>query len=241
MAPRLEFVGQTGSTNADLIARLANGELLQDQHWLVADRQSDGKGRLGRSWLDGADNFMGSVAVQLYEQGPAPATLSFVAALAVYETVVTRLTRPQTLLLKWPNDLLLDDTKFSGILLERAGNHAIIGIGVNLADAPDVPGRKVGSLADKGPAPARDEFAFALAETMATEIRRWREFGFEPMRNRWLIAAHPSGTPLTVSAADGTSFSGTFEGLTADGALQLRLEDGVTHVMHAGDVELEAR
>lgn len=239
MTAQIEYVAETGSTNADLIARLAAGELVPEGVWLVADRQTAGRGRHGRSWIDAAGNFMGSTVVELQERDPAPATLSFVAALAVYETVLPMLPNPAALMLKWPNDVLLNGAKFCGLLLERERGHAVIGIGVNLAAAPDIAERKVKSLADNGPAPARDTFAKALAAQFAVELQRWREFGDGPIFNRWKAAAHKPGTPLAVHDAGGSPLSGTYDGLTPDGALRLRLPDGTTHIVHAGDVMLE--
>jgi BirA family biotin operon repressor/biotin-[acetyl-CoA-carboxylase] ligase len=235
---RIEYVAETGSTNAELVARLAAGECLIEGHWLVADRQTAGRGRQGRTWLDAPGNFSGSTIVHLSPQDPPPATLSFVAALAVYESVVPRLPEPQRLQLKWPNDLLLDGAKFCGILLEREGASAVIGIGVNLAAAPALSTRAAQSLASYGPAPERNAFAEALATSFDVELARWRQYGTQPIFARWLAAAHPPGSPVRVQNDQGLPLLGTFEGLQDDGALRLRLVDGTCRVIHAGDVEL---
>ena len=239
MAIRIETIPETGSTSADLLARLAAAERVPEGHWLVAGRQTAGRGRQGRRWLDAPGNFMGSTVVHLSPQDPLPATLSFVAALAVYEAVLPRLAQPRDLQLKWPNDVLLRGDKFCGILLEREGHHAVVGIGVNLAAAPQVPDRTVRSLADEGPAPLQAAFATELAFRFDQELARWRQFGLGPTLVRWLAAAHPAGTPLTVHDPAGERIAGTFEGLDPDGALRLRLADGSARVIHAGDVTLE--
>lgn len=239
MPIRIETVAETGSTSADLLARLAAGEHVPEGHWLVAGRQTAGRGRQGRPWLDAPGNFMGSTSVHLSPQDPLPATLSFVAALSVYEAVLPRLAQPLDLRLKWPNDVLLRGDKFCGILLEREGSHAVVGIGVNLAAAPAVPDRAVRSLADEGPAPLQAAFATELAHRFDEELARWRQFGLGPTIARWLAAAHPVGTPLTVHDAAGDRISGTFGGLEPDGALRLRLADGTVRVIHAGDVTIE--
>jgi len=236
---RIETVRETGSTNADLLARIEAGEHLREGAWLVADRQQSGRGRQGREWLDGQGNFMGSTVVQLGPQDPAAPSLSLVAGLAVYEAVLPRLTEPQQLRLKWPNDLLLGAAKIAGILLERTGNSAVIGIGVNLAAAPALPDRAAAHLASVGPAPERDSFARELAAAFDRELARWRQFGLEPIIARWLAAAHPPGSPLSVHSPDGARISGIFDGLEPDGALRLRLADGSSRVIHAGDVALE--
>lgn len=233
----IRVVPETGSTNADLLARLATGERVPEGDWLVADRQTGGRGRQGRSWLDGSGNFMGSTVVHVSPQDPAPASLSFVTALAVYETVLARLGNPRELQLKWPNDVLLGGGKFCGLLLEREGASVVVGIGVNLASAPRSE-TQARALVEQGPVPDRDAFAADLAAQFDLELGRWRQFGLEPILNRWLAAAHRVGSALTVHEPNGSRVSGAFDGVEPDGAMRLRLADGSVRVIHAGDVML---
>jgi len=235
----IRFVSETGSTNADVLARLSAGEDFREGDWLVADRQTAGKGRQGRAWSDGIGNFMGSTAICLGEGDPPAPSLALVAGLAVYEAVAPLVRPPIRLELKWPNDLLLRDAKLAGILLEREGKWVVAGIGVNLGQAPDVTGREVICLSAVGPAPDRDVFASTLAESFAVQLRRWRSHGLGFLLADWISAAHPRGTLLTVHGADGARISGSFDGLEPDGALRLRLEDGSCRAIHAGDVMLE--
>ena len=241
LAIRIETVPTTGSTNADLLERLGAGEAIPEGYWLVADRQTDGRGRQGRGWLDAPGNFMGSTVVNLASSDPLPASLSFVAAMATYEVVVSHLAAPQTLVIKWPNDLMLAGAKLSGILLERVGNTAVVGIGVNLAAAPVLADREARHLAATGPAPDRDAFARDLAASFDREVERWRQFGIDPLFARLLAASYPLGAALTVHGADGDTASGTFCGLESDGALRLRLADGTVRAIHAGDIDEEGR
>lgn len=234
----IHTVAETGSTNADMAARLRGGEYVPEGDWLVAERQSAGRGRQGREWFDGYGNFMGSTVVHPSDRDPPAHTLTLVASLALYEAVVQLLPEPGMLTLKWPNDLMLSGGKLSGILLERESDAIIVGIGVNLAIAPDLPDRATSSLADVGPAPDCELFASTLAGHFSRELDRWRQFGLDPIRNRWIAAAHPVGTPLSVNDGSNTSQSGTFAGLAPEGSLLLRLEDGTTRAIHAGDVLL---
>ncbi|MDE2595298.1 MAG: biotin--[acetyl-CoA-carboxylase] ligase [Sphingomonadales bacterium] len=234
----IETVTSTGSTNADLAARLARGEAVPDGTWLVADRQLAGKGRQGRDWIDGQGNFTGSTVVNLRGGDPPAPTLSLVAGLAVHEAVATRLPPPHRALLKWPNDLMLGAAKLAGILLERVGDAVIVGIGVNLAQAPDLADRATVALSAFTPAPDRDAFAADLARLFALELERWRLYGLAPVIARWQAAGHPPGTPLLVGEPGEVPLSGTFAGLTAEGTLQLRLADGTCRAIHAGDVRL---
>lgn len=203
--------------------------------WLVADRQSAGRGRQGRDWLDGAGNFMGSTVVRLAPGDPPPSSLALVAALSLHDTLAPLLGDASPML-KWPNDVLVNGAKLAGILLEREGEAVIVGIGVNLAAAPDLPDRPTVSLAALGGNLSRDAFAEALASAFARDLERWRRYGLGPIVARWLAAGHPVGTPLR--AEDGVS--GTFVGLSDEGALQLRLPDGTTRIVHSGEVTLAA-
>lgn len=231
-------VAETGSTNADLIARLGAGERVPEGEWLVADRQTAGRGRQGRTWFDWHGNFMGSTVVQPGTGDPAPHTLALVAGLAVYEAVQPLCPNPAALMLKWPNDVLLGEAKLCGILLERAGDSVVIGIGVNLAAAPDLPDRKTIALSALGPAPDRDAFASVLAVSLDRELERWRTYGLAPLIRRWLTVGTPEGTPLSVHEPDGNVVQGRFAGLDDAGTLRLRLEDGAVRAIHAGDVML---
>ena len=228
---------ETGSTSADLLARIAGGEHVPEGEWLVADRQSAGRGRSGRVWFDGAGNFMGSTAVHRRFGDPEPPSLALAAGLAVHTAVSPLLPSSSAALLKWPNDLMIGTAKLAGILLERSGDSVVIGIGVNLTASPSLPGREAIALADLGRAPERDAFAEELAAAFDRELERWRSFGLAPIVRRWLAAAHPLGTRLTVEAG-GSALTGGFAGLDEGGVLQLRLADGSTRAIHAGEVRL---
>lgn len=232
----IEVVAETGSTNADLAARLAAGSYVSEGHWLVADRQTAGKGRLGRVWNDGAGNFMGSTVVRLAPGDPAPATLALLTGLAVHEALSPF--AGENLQLKWPNDLLLGGAKIAGILLEMARGVVVVGIGVNLAQAPEVPGRAVTALADHGSPPTRDVFGQALAAAFDLELQRWRAVGLAPLLRRWQSAAHAKGTRLRVLPPGEDAVEGAFAGLAEDGNLRLALPDGAIRTIHAGDVLL---
>lgn len=234
----IRTVPETGSTNADLAARFSAGEFVAEGDWLVADRQTAGRGRQGRAWFDGHGNFMGSTVVRPGPGDPPATSLALLCGLALHEVVAPLVPPPSVPLLKWPNDVMIGPAKLAGILLERAGDAVIVGIGVNLSQAPQVEGRETISLSAFGPAPDRDHFAASLAAQLDQELQRWRSYGIDPLIRRWQIAAHPPGTALKVGEPGEQPLEGTFAGLTGDGALQLRLADGTTRVIHAGEVRL---
>lgn len=234
----IETVAEIPSTNAALLARLAGGEAPAEGHWLVADRQSAGRGRAGRSWFDGYGNFMGSTVVHLRAADPMPQTLALVAGLAAYKAVMAQAPELRGLMLKWPNDLLVGDAKLAGILLERQRDGVVVGIGVNLAYAPDVAGRDTASLASLGFAADRDAFAGRLEAEWRDALTRWHLGEWPLLREQWLARALPMGTLLSVKDRDQGTIIGAFAGIDADGVALLRLADGAVRAIHAGDIEM---
>ncbi|WP_422058352.1 biotin--[acetyl-CoA-carboxylase] ligase [Sphingomonas sp.] len=230
----IRVVAETGSTNADMLGLAAAGA--SEGVWLRAERQTAGKGRQGRAWESPVGNFYGSTLVRLRPTDPPAPTLALVTVVALEEAV--RVFLPTGAAIKWPNDLLIDGAKLSGVLLERAADAVVVGIGVNLIHRPELTDRPATSLAAQGVAVEAATFADILAESFARWLSRWRGEGLEPLRQRWLARAHPTGTALTARLPDGSSHDGLFDGLTGDGALILRLADGARHVIHAGDVFL---
>ncbi|WP_421838903.1 biotin--[acetyl-CoA-carboxylase] ligase [Novosphingobium sp.] len=236
--PLIKVVAEIASTNSALLARLANGEAPAEGHWLVADRQTSGRGRAGRVWTGGLGNFMGSTAVALRDSEALPQTLALVAGVSVHRALKAVVPALSGLSLKWPNDLLVGEAKLGGILLERQRDAVIVGIGVNLSEAPEVAGRKTVSLAALGFAVSRDVFASALAETWAEDLTTWHAGGWLMLRAEWLARALPKGTLLGVNLTEEGHVIGSFAGLEPDGAVLLRLADGSVRAIHAGDVEL---
>lgn len=235
----INTVAQTTSTNADMLARAANGA--PEGEWLRAETQTAGRGRMGRNWASPPGNLYASTLVRLRQGGPAAPTLGFVAALALFERVSLYATdaTDAAIQIKWPNDVMGNGAKLSGILLERIGDAVVIGIGLNLASHPDLPDRKTTSIAAlTGTTPDAAIFLDGLADTFQRLLSDWRGSGFDALLARWRAAAHPLGTVLKVSLPSGDALSGIYDGLCDDGALCLRLADGAVRVIHAGDVFL---
>jgi BirA family biotin operon repressor/biotin-[acetyl-CoA-carboxylase] ligase len=228
-------VPETGSTNDDLAASAREGA--PEGVWLRADRQSGGRGRQGREWHSPPGNLYASTLVRLRSGDPPAPTLALVAAVALHE-VASAFAGGAPIEIKWPNDLMVAGAKLSGILLERLEDAVIVGFGVNLAEHPDQTARPATSFAALGGAPDPALFLEALAESFARWLRLWREEGMAPVRLRWLAAAHPTGTALSTHTASGAWVEGLFDGLDESGALRLRLPDGSSRVIHAGDVFL---
>lgn len=238
----IETVAETGSTNADLLARLAAGEALAEGYWLRAERQSAGRGRSGRQWLSDPGNLYTSTVVHCRAGDPPAHTLSLVTGVAVYETLKAALPPGADIALKWPNDALVSGAKIAGILLERTGDSVVVGIGVNVASAPDVSGRKTTAIALENPKEnnAPQYVLDQLVRRFSQELARWRNEGLPGLLERWQARAFPLGTPLSVHVEESV-LEGAFSGLDENGSLILRLASGAMRTIHAGDVSLIAR
>ena len=138
-------------------------------------------------------------------------------------------------MLKWPNDLLLLGKKLAGILLERSGERVVVGFGVNLASAPELPDRPSASLSAQM---TPQEFAPLLANSFERLLHLWRSSEPPFLAQAWLARAHSIGTRLAVHAGSEEMVSGRFDGIDADGALRLRVDDGSLEIVHAGDISL---
>ncbi len=212
--------------------------------WIVADRQTAGRGRRGREWQSPTGNFSGTLFLRPRCSLKKAAELSFVAGLAVHEAVSSLIGpgHAAQLTLKWPNDVLLDGHKLAGILLESASAGSgdvgwlAIGMGINLAVFPDNPAYPATALRVLGLNITLAEMLEALARAFETWIAIWRrEQDFGLIREAWLARAQGLGGPITVRLADET-FEGTFMGLAGDGALQVKMADGALRAVSAGDV-----
>lgn len=202
--------------------------------WLVALAQQAGKGRQGRQWLSVKGNFTGSTLVALRPDDPPPQTLSLAAGLAAIEAVDGAIgARP--LMLKWPNDLMLEGKKLGGILLERSGDRVAVGVGINLAASPRLDGRDAANL---GGAITPEAFAPLIAGSFARLLELWRSAERPALVRAWQERAHRPGTRLTVHVGKDETLSGRFAGLEMDGALRLMLDDGTIEAVRAGDIDL---
>jgi len=233
----IRTVEETTSTNADMLALAKAGE--PEGLWLRADAQSGGRGRMARAWHSPIGNLYATTLVRLQPQDPSAATLALVAAVALHEVLTADAADMCDIAIKWPNDLLANGSKIAGILLERANDAVVIGIGVNLGFHPVGLDRPVTSLAALGlDAPDPHYFCEDLARAFAHWLSQWRTVGLDSIRSAWLRGGHAIGTALTANLGDGTSVEGLFDGLEADGALRLRLADRSVRVIHAADVFL---
>lgn len=217
---------EVDSTNDEAVRRLPG---LAGPLWILAHRQTAGRGRRGRAWQDPAGNFAATLVMPSADPPGHLALRSFVAALALREALDAVTGAGARLALKWPNDVLLDEGKLAGILLEtQAGPPAAlaIGFGVNLLSTPPVAAMEAGATppvslaAATGLRLAPETLLDALAPAMARREALFRSEGFGPIRAEWLCHAARMGQPLRARMA-AEEVTGLFETIDAEGRLVL--------------------
>jgi BirA family biotin operon repressor/biotin-[acetyl-CoA-carboxylase] ligase len=212
--------------------------------WLTADEQTQGRGRMARNWISKPGNLYSTLV--LPDPGNAH-LLPFAVALAVFETARASIGehQAQRLRLKWPNDVLHDGAKLSGILIERRARAAstrgmdlfAVGIGINVQHAPDVPDRATTALLALADDPAAVRVEWVFDTLMAAINMALARLARAPdaLLADWRMRAGGFGEHITVSLGTST-VSGTFDHLAGDGALMLRLPSGALRAIHTGDV-----
>jgi BirA family biotin operon repressor/biotin-[acetyl-CoA-carboxylase] ligase len=232
---RVDVVEQTGSTNADLLARAVAGEDI-DGAVLIAESQTSGRGRNGRSWSTPPRSQVAlSVGVGVGDvAGEAWGWLPLLTGVAVVDAVaeVTGIKAG----LKWPNDVLVGTGKLAGILAEVAAPQpvVVVGLGVNVTEAPDPVAT---SLSKLGATVDRADVAEAVLKHLAARIAAWRGAGGADDA----LAADYRSRSVTIGNRVRAGLPGdrTVEGVAADvdglGRLRIDTGDGVLTVS-AGDI-----
>ena len=195
---------------------------------LYAARQTNGRGRMGRSWQDGAGNLMTSIVLPKPKQAHL---YSFMAALAVAKSIAFLSPR-----IKWPNDVLVAGKKICGILSEVFEDKLIIGIGVNIQSHPDSDLLyQATDLKEHGRATEPEKLLSEILQNLSFMIECFERKGFSQIRLEWLEFACGIAQPITVKLPTET-LCGTFDGIDDDGALILTQSDGQKRLITAGDV-----
>jgi len=243
---RFIHILEIDSTNAEARRRAEAGDM--GPLWISSDIQTLGKGRRGREWVSKTGNLYCTGLYPFNGDMASAAKLSFVAALAVADTL-TQYIETSLVQIKWPNDVLVDNRKICGILLESGTENGdiwvAVGTGINLLHHPDntetsathlLAHMPPGDLDDPEPPFAGTQPVLA---TYAARFDHWLSIytkdGFDPIRQAWLERAKGIGKPVSARLSDRT-INGIAIELDEDGALVVQTkEDGVEKI-HAGDV-----
>ncbi len=223
----------TDSTNEEARRRAPAAAPL----WILARKQTAGRGRLGRDWSSPRGNLSATLLIGRDQAPGELAKLSFHASLAVAD-LLAHFAPGAEIATKWPNDALLNGSKAAGILLENfgpGGGHKAnlaIGIGIYLAHHPDPAASRwppTSLLAETGRAPGIEEALLVLAD----RLDHWLGIGdFATIRAAWLARASHLGQRIEARLANQT-LTGIFEDVDAEGALVLRTSNGTRRIAAA--------
>lgn len=245
----LEIVTELASTNRQLLELPAPAPGVLDV--CLAEFQTAGRGRRGRAWrtpLGGGVCL--SVAWQFAGTPPELAALTLAVGVVARRAIAALCgVRVE---LKWPNDLVWDERKLGGVLLELKGEahggcHVVTGLGINVA----LPRERLTALSDwprgavdlaavtRGAAPSRTALAAALVNGLGALFADYAAQGFAAYRTDWRAADFLLGRAVTLDDAAG-KFSGTAQGIDADGALVVETASGVRRRVTSGDVSVRS-
>ena len=251
----LERVTETKSTNDDLLARWRAGELI-DPVARIAHKQTAGKGRAGRAWLANPEDSLCFSLAFPFKRTPAELSgLSLLVGLAAISGIAQACDLSEAelqaagLRLKWPNDLLLNNSKLGGILIEggqaKVGDPTwmIIGFGINLRNAEVIQanldrGLKASALNQLTKLVPDVEYLWLkLISSLEYHLAQFDLHGFKPYQEHWMQWDAYRDQSVCISGAGKDPIFGTANGVDETGALLLQ-QDNKTITIHAGDVSL---
>jgi BirA family biotin operon repressor/biotin-[acetyl-CoA-carboxylase] ligase len=259
----LERVATTKSTNDDLLARWRAGELI-DPVARIAHYQTSGKGRAGRVWLSNpGDTLCFSLAYPFNKRPHELSGLSLVIGLAVIAGIAGTLGINETTLhqqglrLKWPNDLLLNNAKLGGILIEGGQSNPssptwmVIGLGLNLRNAEVISQNLENQtsftaaaldqlLPHHAPIPDTEFIWLKLIEAFERHLIQFEQHGFSYFKDSWSHWDALNGQSVCISGAGEEPITGVSSGVDDSGALILNQHDK-SIAIHAGDVSLRVQ
>jgi len=233
------YVERIGSTSDAL--KEAAADFAPDGTAISAGEQTAGRGRYGRRWASPPGNLY--MSLLLRDVGPlrSAAQLSFVAAVAMGEAIAALTPECVAVRFKWPNDVLANDAKVAGVLLESGGAPGepwvIVGTGVNLSSHPSDTDFPATDLTAAGARVTPPALAAAYLAAFAAWRRRWRDQGFAPVRAAWLAGASHRGGRVRLKLAAREPRDGRFVDLGEDGALLFEPDGrGAVERISAGEV-----
>ena len=230
------------STNAEAMRQVALGA--GSGLVCVAEQQTAGRGRRGRTWVS---PFAGNIYMSLVWEFAGGASALEGLSLAVGVAVAEALERcgVPDVALKWPNDLLVNGAKLGGILIEMVGDAAgsckvVIGVGLNVqmpeAAAVDIDQQWTDIYRATGSATSRNELLTAVLDELLPLLPAFERDGFGPWQSRWMSRdVHADSEVVVISGAQ--KLAGKARGVDITGALQLETDLGV-QAIHGGEVSL---
>ncbi len=213
--------------------------------WIIADKQTSGRGRKGRFWDSPIGNFMGTYVLSIEGEKRILPQLSFVSALAIHSTITEfRQEDSSEVMLKWPNDIIINNKKCGGILIENIFSknnlfHTIaIGIGINLKSSPlhsTFPSGNI--LQEFNINIERDEFLTSINKNILKFLSVWDGgSNYKYILNTWKSKAYLLNSKVAVSLPNGDKKEGIFSTIDEEGGLILLNSNGAKEIFYAAEI-----
>jgi BirA family transcriptional regulator, biotin operon repressor / biotin---[acetyl-CoA-carboxylase] ligase len=240
----LEILDSAPSSNSLLLQR-ARQENVPGGSVLAVEFQSNGRGRMGRTWHSGLGNALTFSLLWRFACGLAALSgLSLAVGLALVRAL--RELGIAGVQLKWPNDVVCSDGKLGGILVEAQGDMlgpsaVVIGIGINLvlppsvAESIDQPAASLAMLTEE--LPDRNLLLAVLLRELHGILDSFAATGFAALRSEWESCHMLQHQPVRLSLPDGRHINGIARGVTDDGALKVETSQGM-QIFNAGEISL---
>ena len=241
---RLDYHPSATSSNDLALAALRESAREAEGKCFQVGEQTEGRGRRGKKWVSqlGDGLYLSIILCPKAPRATWPG-LSFVASLAVYKALLSFIedTYIASCGLKWPNDILCENRKLAGILLEASTEGVIVGCGINMENAPEL-------RQTDFPPIALDELvtsqlidpkalACAVIHQMAQFYAIWNAGGMQIILDEWRFYCDMKGRSVRIQTMKDVVI-GTYEDIGSDGQLIVRTADGKIVQIHAGEVEI---
>jgi BirA family biotin operon repressor/biotin-[acetyl-CoA-carboxylase] ligase len=239
---KIHFLTEVASTNTLTMEMAAEGT--PEGTVVIAEKQTNGKGRLGRKWISPKGNLYLSVVLRPNIPMHKAPLITLTGAVAVASAIRTSCGLKAGI--KWPNDILISGKKVSGLLTEMSAEqdrirHIVLGIGVDvnmeMGELPPEVRRLTTTLAAEAGAKVN---RLALLRQVLRDLERWYQKFLNndiDVLEEWKKLNVTVGNRITVSGA-GEALDGLAQGVDRDGRLILRLDDGTIRTVAAGDVTI---
>lgn len=213
-------------------------------YWILADKQTAGKGRKNRYWDSLNGNFMGTYVFKINVEKKILPHLAFISALSIYDTLKKFIPNNNIIKLKWPNDIIINNSKCGGVLIENIfsnneTNHIIaVGIGVNLIKSPQETSFPSSNIFDETKIVITPEdFLKELNISIIKKIDLW-DFGsnFKTILKEWLEKAFLLNKEILVSLPNGKKEKGIFSSIDNEGGLILTTEKNCDKIFYAAEI-----
>lgn len=199
---------------------------------IIAQKQTSGKGKGNRVWnSENNNNLYFSLIIEANNNKLDYSQVSFITSVAMRYAISEFDNKNNSIISKWPNDILINNKKAVGILLEFDNNKLIIGPGVNINFFPDNVNFNATSLKNEGIIVDKYTLLKRFLANFDYLFKEWEQNGFSSIRTKWLKSSYKLHQTIKVG-----DIEGVFEDIDNDGTLIVKMANGKYHFVKSGDV-----